>query len=55
MCDQVVSEYPFLLNYCPDRYKTHEMCNKALDLCLLAIKFVADWFLTSKMFQILMS
>ena len=42
MCDQVVSEYPFLLNYCPDRYKTHEMCNKALDLCLLAIKFVAD-------------
>ena len=37
-----------LLKYCPDRYKTQEMCHKVADACLPALKFVRDWFVTKK-------
>lgn len=50
-CDEVISEYPFLLKYCP--VKTWEMLNKTVDVCLLALKFVHDWFVTSKMLEAL--
>ena len=33
MCDKVVSEDPFTLKCCLDRYKTQEMCDKAVDAC----------------------
>ena len=38
----VMSGNPFMLNYCLDRFKTQEMCNKAVDFCLLALNFVPD-------------
>ena len=27
------------------------MCNKAADDCLVALKFIPDWFVTSKMIK----
>ena len=46
---------PFKLKYCHDRYKTQEMCNKAVDDFLPALKFVRDWFVTSKMIKRLLT
>ena len=51
MCDRVVSEYPFILIYCLDRYKTQKMCDEAIDDCLAALKFILDWFVTSKILE----
>ena len=39
----------FLIVYCPDEYKTWRMCDEAADDCLAALKFIPDWFVTSKM------
>ena len=47
MCERVISEDHFMLVYCPDRYKTQRMCDKAGDRCLAALKFIPDWFVTS--------
>ena len=33
-----------MLKYCHDENKTSEMCVKAVDAYLLALKFVSDWF-----------
>ena len=49
MCDRVVSEDRFMLVYCLD--KTQRMCDKAVDDFLAALKFVLDWFVTSKMLE----
>ena len=38
-------------NFPPDKYKTQEICDKAINAFLLALKFVPDWFLTSKMIK----
>ena len=35
-------KHPFMLKYCPDRYKTLDMCKKAVDVCLLALKYFPD-------------
>ena len=51
MCDRVVSEDPFLIVYCLDKYKTQKMCDEAVDDCLAAMKFIPDWFCTSKMIK----
>ena len=53
MCDKIVSEDSFNLQYCNDRYKTEEMCNKTVDNFLPALEFVPDWFVTSKMIKTL--
>ena len=37
MCDIVVSEDPFMLIHCPNRYKTQRMCDKVIDDCLPAL------------------
>ena len=42
MFDKIVSEDPFKSKYCHDRYKIQEMCNKAVDGLLPALKFVPD-------------
>ena len=42
MCDRINSNDPFKLKYCDDRYKTQEMCNKAIDDFLPALKYVPD-------------
>ena len=51
MCDRVVSEDTFMLKYCLNRYNTQNMCDEAVNDCLLAIKFVLDWFITEKMIR----
>ena len=35
----------------PDRYKARRMCDKAGDSYLLAVKFVPDWFVLSKIIE----
>ena len=50
MYDKIVSEDPFNLKYCHDRYKTQQMCNKKfVDKFLPVLKFVPGWLVTSKM------
>ena len=51
MCYKIVSEDPFKFKYCHYRYKTQEMCSKAVDDFLPALKFVNDWFFISKMIK----
>ena len=51
MFGKVVSEDPFLIVYCCDKYKTQEMCDEAVDDCLAALKFIPDWFGTSKVLE----
>ena len=34
-----------------DKYKTQEMYDKAVDSCLLALKFVPDWFVKNEMIE----
>ena len=51
MCNSIISEDPFSIRYIPDQYKTQQMCDKAVDDCLAALKFVLDWFVTSKMIK----
>ena len=38
----------FLINI-----RLKKMCDKAVDDCLAALKFVSDWFVTSKLIKIL--
>ena len=48
LCNKVVSKETFMLKYCHDKYKTHEICDKAVDSYLLALKFVPDWLLRGR-------
>ena len=48
MCDKIVSKDHFKLKYYLDRYKTHEMWDKAVDAFLPTLKFVPDWSVTKK-------
>ena len=51
MCDKIVSKEPFMLKYGLDKYKTQEICDELVDSYLLALKFLTDWFVTSKMIK----
>ena len=53
MCHRIISDDPFSIRYVPDQYKIQQMCDKAVDDCLAALKFVPDWFVTNKMIRIL--
>ena len=55
MCDRINSNDPLKLKYRDDRYKTQEMCNKAIDDFLPALKYVPDWFVTSKIIKKLLN
>ena len=46
MCDKIISENPVSLRYVLDQYKTQQMCSKAVDDCLTALKLVPDWLVT---------
>ena len=50
-CDRVVSEDPFILIYYPDRYKSQKLCDETVDGCLAVLKFIPDWFVTSKILE----
>ena len=41
----------FILKHYHDRYDTQEMSDKVVDFCLLALKFVPDWFAISEMIE----
>ena len=47
ICDKVVSEDPFTLKCCLDRYKS-QLCDKAVDDFPPVLKFVPDWLDASK-------
>ena len=51
MCDRIIFNDPFSIRYVTDQYKTQQMCDKAVDDCLAALKFVRDWFVASKMIK----
>ena len=51
MCNSIICKDPFSIRYVRDQYKTHQMCDKTGDSCLAALKFVPDWFVTSKMIK----
>ena len=52
MCNKIVYDEPFKLKFCRDTCDmTQEMCNKAADDFLPALKFVLDWFVISKMIK----
>ena len=36
---------------CPDQDKTQDMCDKAVDDSLAAVKLIPNWFVTSKMIK----
>ena len=55
MCNKIVSDDPFKLKYCHDRYKTQEMYNKVVDDFLPALKFVRDGFVKSKKIEKLLT
>ena len=44
MCDKAISEDLFILKYYYDNYETGEMCHKAADDFLPALKYVLDCF-----------
>ena len=51
MCDRVVSEDSFMIIYSPCKYKTQNMCDEAVDNCLVALKFITGRFVTSKILE----
>ena len=42
---------PFMLKYCPNRYKTLEISDKAVDDFLPALKFVSNCILSNKVIK----
>ena len=52
MCDRIISDDPFSLRYVPDQYKTQQVCDKAVDDCLVVLQFVSDCFVTNKIIKI---
>ena len=42
MISTALVSYLLRLRYCQDRYKTHEMCSKAVDDFLPVLNFVSD-------------
>ena len=51
MSGKGVSGKPFMLKYCLIRYKSQEMCDKAVDAFLTTSKFVPNWPFTKKMLE----
>ena len=51
ICHRVVSGDPFMIAYCSHGYKTQRMCDEAVNDCLATLKFIPDWFVTSKMLE----
>ena len=51
ICDLVVSLYPSLIVYCPDKYIAQRMCHEAVDNSLASLELISDCFVTSKMIK----
>ena len=55
MCDRTIFEDPFMLVYCPDKYKVQKIHDECIDGCMEALKFISDWFVKSKMMKKLLT
>ena len=42
-----------MLNYCLDRYKTHDVCRIFIDVYPMKLGYVHDWFVKPKMLVVL--
>ena len=51
MCHRVVSEDAFMIIYCRDKYEIQRMYDGAVDDCLAVLKFITDWYVTSKILK----
>ena len=51
MCNKVVFEERFVLKYFLQRDEIQKLCDKTVDVCISALKFIPDWFVTNKMLQ----
>ena len=51
MCNSILCEDHFSTIYVPDQYKIKKISNKAVDDLLVALEFVPNWFVTSKMIK----
>ena len=49
--DKAFPENSFMLKYCLGKFKTQEMSDKAVDSFLLTLKFIPDWFFTSRIIK----
>ena len=46
MCNSIICEDSFSIRCSPNPYQTRQMCDKIVDDCLPALKFIPDWFAT---------
>ena len=44
MSGAAISKYLFMLKYFPNRYKTHNMCNKAVDTYLFVFDYIPNCY-----------
>ena len=45
MCDKAINEYPYPINLIPDRFKTEDMCDKAVEeTWFINFEYVPDRF-----------
>ena len=51
MYNRIISDEPFSIRYVPDQYTSKKRCDEDADDCLPALKFVLDWFVTTKMIK----
>ena len=51
MCYEAVSNDPFMLKHCLDRYQTQKVFDKTVDEFVPVLKFVPDWFVTSNIIK----
>ena len=49
MFERAVKREPYALEYVPDEYKTHEICERAVGKSTCQLGFVPDWFGKPKM------
>ena len=49
MCDRAVSDYHFLIVYCPNEYMTKTLYNDTVDDSLSALKLIPNCCVTSNM------
>ena len=43
ICNLVVSVYPFLIVYCPEKSIIQKVCDKDVDDSLAAMKLIPEW------------
>ena len=48
MCNEVIVERPWLLQYIPDQFKTQEICDNAVNHSQYMLEDVPDWLVTQQ-------